>query len=67
MKASKEFTPWLSLASAILKQAYKDVLKNNSYSKEAMYFLDSEWGQYLFDTVSEFEKIDDIDMNRFHV
>ena len=67
MKASKEYTSWMSLASAILKQAYKDVLKNNSYSKEASCFLDSDWGQYLFDTVSEFEKIEDIDMNKFHV
>ena len=26
MKASKEYTSWIELASAILKQAYKDIL-----------------------------------------
>ena len=64
MKESKEYTPWLALASAILRQAYKDALKNNSYSKDAMMFLDSEWGQYLYQTVSDFEKISNEDMKK---
>lgn len=67
MKASKEYTPWMSLASAILKQAYRDVLKKGKYTEESMYFLDSEWGKYLYDMVSSFGKVSDIDMNKFHV
>lgn len=67
MKESKEHTPYVLLASAILKQAYKDALKNNSYSDDAMNFLDSEWGKYLYDSVSSFEKINNVDMNKFHV
>lgn len=67
MKSSKEYTPWMSLASAILKQAYKDILKKGKHSEEATYFLDSEWGKYLYETVSSFGKTSDIDMNKFHV
>ena len=67
MKASKEYTPWYLLASAILKQAYRDVLKNNSYKEDALHFLDSEWGKYLYDSVSSFEKTSDTDNNKFHV
>lgn len=67
MKSSKEYTPWMSLASAVLKQAYRDVLKKGKYEEEAMYFLDSEWGEYLYESVSSFEKTLDIDMNKFHV
>ena len=67
MKTSKEYTPWLSLASAILRQAYKDALKNNSNGEDALYFLDSKWGQYLYESVSEFEKISNHDNNKFQV
>ena len=67
MKASKEFTPYLYLASAIIKQAFHDIDKNNSYAEEAYYFLQSDWGQYLYDTVTSFEKIQSEDLKKYNV
>lgn len=57
MISNSEMIPYLNLASAILKRAYRDVAQNNKYSEDAIEFLKSEWGESLRDNISELEKI----------
>ena len=59
MASKKEMIPWINLATSIIKQAEKDVKKhpNNNIGRNAMWFLESEWGNYLYDNISMFEKI----------
>lgn len=55
--------PYLALASAIIKRAYRDI-EFSKNKKDAQVFLDSEWGKYLLETVKEFQAINDRDENR---
>lgn len=57
MISNSEMMPYLNFASAILKRAYKDIVKNNIYAKDACKFLESEWGESLRDNISEIEKM----------
>ena len=54
---AKQMIPWLEFASAIIKRAKSD-LDEPKYKDDAKWFLEeSEYGQYLQDSVSYFEKI----------
>lgn len=59
MASKKEMIPWINLATFIIKQAEKDVKKypHTNIGKDAMWFLKSQWGEYLYDNISMFEKI----------
>lgn len=55
--SAKEMIPWLEFASAIIKRAKSD-LDKPKYREDAEWFLEeSEYGQYLQDSLSYFEKI----------
>jgi hypothetical protein len=63
---NKEIKHYLNLASAIIKCAEKDIIKNNAYASDAEYFLNSDWGEMLYDTISMYRKEEDNSLNKLH-
>jgi hypothetical protein len=63
---NKEIKHYLNLASAIIKCAEKDIIKNNVYASDAEYFLNSDWGEMLYDTISMYRKEEDNSLNKLH-
>ena len=63
MISCSEMLPYYNLVSAIIKRANKDIKTNNIYKNDAEWFLNSDWGDYLQSSLSEFEKTVNDDNN----
>ena len=54
----KEMLPYISLAYSVVEYAKRDIYKNRGrWCSDAEWFLNSEWGRYLQDSITEFDKL----------